>query len=107
MKKIILSLLVLTLFSGCQSDAQKLDSICNKLLETSKMTDDCDKMAKALDPVYADYINMLDKLSKSVPDEAARIQITEANSLCTKSVLEIATGVCGTHPNIKAMTNRE
>lgn len=86
---------------GCSNDMDRLDKVCEELEAASLMTDDCERMAKALKPTTEEFMAIVDRLSTTVPSEAERAQYVDKVSTCMRLYLEIETGSCGSHEAIQ------
>ncbi len=91
------------LFSGCQSEQEKLAALCSDIKAAKAMTDDCDKMAKKLAPLKDKFMAENKKLRNSPPD-AERAQMIDTMSDCMRSYLEISTGTCANHEGVRKAT---
>ena len=91
--------IALTLMS-CQSEQEKLATLCSDMRAASAMTDDCDKMAQKLDPLIKKF-RAENKRLETAPPEAERAAIREAMSVCLSSYLSISTGTCSTHEGVR------
>ncbi len=105
MKRCLGIVLFLTLFcsSGCQSDMERLEDICGELEYASLMTDDCERMAKALAPTTKRFSDLVDHLGKNVPSEEKRATYVSKVSQCLRYYLEIETGTCGEHKAVQSV----
>ena len=107
--RIIITILTLaaTIFlTSCQSEQEKLASLCGDLKAVSAMTDDCDKMAKNLAPLIKKFKAENKKL-ETAPAEADRAAILEAMSVCLSSYLTISTGTCSSHEGVRKAISLE
>ena len=95
-------ILLLAIVCGCQDNRKQLDGICNDLVNVSKMTDDCHKMAEHLAPVTERFKTIMDKLDKDVPDVSEQQAYFDSASLCLRTYLEISTGTCKDDPEVKS-----
>lgn len=98
---IIIMILFLAAFTGCSSDKEKIDDVCTKLKEVSQMTDDCNAMAKKLEPLTQKFETLLANLNRNVPDEKERALYIDAVSQCLGAYTEISTGSCGQDDAVK------
>ena len=91
---------VLLTFSGCSSDLDKLNQVCEDIEKASLMTDDCERMAKALKPATEDFNAAIARMNTTVPSESEKPYYIDATSICLRHYLEIETGTCGKHPAV-------
>ena len=88
-------LLLFISIMGCRSDKEKLDDVCEKLKSVSERTDNCDVMAKELEPLTQKFEAILSDLNQNVPDDKDRALYIDSVSQCLSAYTEIKTGVCG------------
>ena len=96
----ILTLAAAIFLTSCQSEQEKLASLCSDMRAASAMTDDCDKMAQKLDPLIKKF-RAENKRLETAPPEADRAAILEAMSVCLSSYLTISTGTCSSHEGVR------
>ena len=93
---------LLFIVCGCQDDRKRIDEICTDLTRVSKMTDDCQKMAKNLATVTERFKKMMARLENNVPDASEQTKYFDSMSVCLNAYLEISTGTCKDDPEVKA-----
>ena len=107
MKSIKTLLITITLLAlpllliACKSKPEKLETECEQLKKTAKITDDCKEMAKKLNSQLKSLAPQFQAL-KSMSDapENVRNAYIRAVTPCSEYLLEIMTGTCKDHTEV-------
>ena len=101
---IFFMLSVTAILASCQSEQEKLSTLCSEIKAASAMTDDCDKMAQKLTPLKEKFKAANENFKNPPANDADRAAIIDTMSVCSRAYLEISTGTCATHEGVRKAT---
>ena len=103
---LLLAVLSLCLgLTGCKSEVQNLRDTCMELDQIAYMTDDCDKMAKALAPALERFQKRIEAMDSLTGEEQQRDYVIEVG-LCMSSLFQIRSEACKNHESVVSALER-